>query len=184
MDALASETVYLFFSFNTTKVYQLKEKVRKIPQIPTPPNFKPLNPLAKILNLVKIPNFTNLSATSCQNILTIFPLSQPQTFTSYPRPQEQRSTSRTAIAIIWIFPLPKPPMTAKEQLLQEIETASDETIDQLLDFLNQTQATKTEQPFLQFIEELTADIPPEVLETLPTDGAEQHDHYLYGTLKH
>jgi hypothetical protein len=44
-------------------------------------------------------------------------------FNSYPRPQKQRSTSRTAIAIIWNIPLPKPPMTAKEQLLQEIETA-------------------------------------------------------------
>jgi len=33
-------------------------------------------------------------------------------------------------------------MTAKEQLLQEIETASDETIDQLLNFLHQTQTTK------------------------------------------
>jgi len=75
-------------------------------------------------------------------------------------------------------------MTAKEQLLQELETASDETIHQLLDFLHQTQAAKTKQPFWQFIEELTADIPPEVLETLPTDGAEQHDHYLYGTPKH
>ena len=74
-------------------------------------------------------------------------------------------------------------MTAKEQLLQEIETASDETIHQLLDFPHQTQTTKPKQPFWQFIEELTADIPPEVLETLPTDGAEQHDHYLYGTPK-
>jgi len=34
-------------------------------------------------------------------------------------------------------------MTAKEQLLQEIETASDEAIDRLLDFSHQTQATKT-----------------------------------------
>ncbi|CCI03379.1 hypothetical protein MICAC_4530004 [Microcystis aeruginosa PCC 9443] len=47
--------------FDTTKVYQLKEKVRKIPQTPTLPNFQPLNPPAKILNLGKIPNFTNLS---------------------------------------------------------------------------------------------------------------------------
>ncbi|MFM7716381.1 MAG: hypothetical protein ACKO7A_27835 [Microcystis sp.] len=74
-------------------------------------------------------------------------------------------------------------MTAKEQLLQEIETASDETIHQLLDFLHQTQSAETKQPFWQFIEELTGDIPPEVLETLPTDGAEQHDHYLYCTPK-
>jgi hypothetical protein len=40
------------------------------------------------------------------------------------------------------------------------------------------------KPFARFIEELTADIPQEVLDTLPTDSAEQHDHYIYGTPKH
>jgi len=33
------------------------------------------------------------------------------------------------------------------------------------------------------IEELIADIPQEVLDTMPTDGAEQHDHYVYGSPK-
>lgn len=47
----------------TTKVYQLKKKVHKIPQTPTPPNLQHLHPPAKILNLGKIPNFTNLSPT-------------------------------------------------------------------------------------------------------------------------
>ena len=30
---------------------------------------------------------------------------------------------------------------------------------------------------------LGRDLPPEVLAALPTDGAAQHDHYLYGTPK-
>jgi antitoxin component of MazEF toxin-antitoxin module len=30
---------------------------------------------------------------------------------------------------------------------------------------------------------LTADAPPEELDKMPTDGASQHDHYLYGTPK-
>ena len=30
---------------------------------------------------------------------------------------------------------------------------------------------------------LVADIPPEELDKVPTDGASQHDHYLYGTPK-
>ena len=34
-----------------------------------------------------------------------------------------------------------------------------------------------------FIEELISDIPQEVLDTMPTDGAEQHDHYLYDSPK-
>lgn len=40
---------------------------------------------------------------------------------------------------------------------------------------------KQRQPFGKFIEELVSDIPPDILESLPTDGAEQHDHYIYGT---
>ena len=34
------------------------------------------------------------------------------------------------------------------------------------------------QPFANFIEELVADISPQVLDTLPAE----HDHYIYGVL--
>jgi putative addiction module CopG family antidote len=33
------------------------------------------------------------------------------------------------------------------------------------------------------IDELMSDMPDEVLDRLPVDGAAQHDHYLYGTPK-
>ena len=33
------------------------------------------------------------------------------------------------------------------------------------------------------IEELISDIPQEVLDIIPTDGAEQHDYYFYGSPK-
>jgi antitoxin component of MazEF toxin-antitoxin module len=39
------------------------------------------------------------------------------------------------------------------------------------------------RPFWERIISLTADAPPEELEKQPTDGASQHDHYLYGTPK-
>ncbi|QUY45419.1 hypothetical protein [Acaryochloris marina] len=39
------------------------------------------------------------------------------------------------------------------------------------------------QSFATFIEDLVSDIPPQVLDTLPTDGAAEHDHYIYGTPK-
>ena len=35
----------------------------------------------------------------------------------------------------------------------------------------------------ELIDRLTADVPDEEWARLPTDGAEQHDHYLYGTPK-
>jgi antitoxin component of MazEF toxin-antitoxin module len=39
------------------------------------------------------------------------------------------------------------------------------------------------RPIWEKILDLTKDIPPEELEKLPTDGASQHDHYIYGTPK-
>jgi Arc/MetJ-type ribon-helix-helix transcriptional regulator len=39
----------------------------------------------------------------------------------------------------------------------------------------------THKPIWEEILEATADIPDEVWDQLPTDLAEQHDHYIYGT---
>lgn len=39
------------------------------------------------------------------------------------------------------------------------------------------------RPIWEEILDLTKDIPPEELDKLPTDGAAQHDHYIYGTPK-
>ena len=38
-------------------------------------------------------------------------------------------------------------------------------------------------PIWERIAERVADVPPEELAKLPTDGASQHDHYIYGTPK-
>jgi hypothetical protein len=43
--------------------------------------------------------------------------------------------------------------------------------------------THQKKSFGEIAAELLADVPEEVLERLPTDGAAQHDHYLYGTPK-
>jgi Arc/MetJ-type ribon-helix-helix transcriptional regulator len=39
------------------------------------------------------------------------------------------------------------------------------------------------RPIGEIIDELMGDVPAEVLDRLPADGAEQHDHYAYGTPK-
>ena len=36
------------------------------------------------------------------------------------------------------------------------------------------------QDIANFIVESMKDIPPEIMATIPTDGASQHDHYIYG----
>jgi hypothetical protein len=36
------------------------------------------------------------------------------------------------------------------------------------------------QHIADFIVESMKDVPPEIMATMPTDGASQHDHYIYG----
>jgi len=40
-----------------------------------------------------------------------------------------------------------------------------------------------QKPIWEVFEEITASIPEEEWAKLPIDGAEQHDHYIYGTPK-
>jgi Arc/MetJ-type ribon-helix-helix transcriptional regulator len=44
-------------------------------------------------------------------------------------------------------------------------------------------AAGAHKPIWEEFEEITAGIPDEEWAKLPTDGAEQHDHYIYGTPK-
>ena len=41
----------------------------------------------------------------------------------------------------------------------------------------------TRKPLREVAADLLKDVPQEVLDRLPTDGAAQHDHYIYGTPK-
>ena len=41
----------------------------------------------------------------------------------------------------------------------------------------------TGQSLLALFDSITADMTPEEIAKLPTDGAEQHDHYIYGLPK-
>jgi Arc/MetJ-type ribon-helix-helix transcriptional regulator len=45
------------------------------------------------------------------------------------------------------------------------------------------EAAGAHKPIWEVIEEITREIPDEEFLKLPVDGAEQHDHYLYGTPK-
>jgi hypothetical protein len=40
------------------------------------------------------------------------------------------------------------------------------------------------EDFLAFVKEIAENAPPEDLTRMPADGAENHDHYLYGAKKH
>ncbi|NJN91648.1 MAG: hypothetical protein HC878_15655 [Leptolyngbyaceae cyanobacterium SL_5_14] len=89
-------------------------------------------------------------------------------------------------------------MSAKEQLLNEIECAPDAMVEEILDFclfLKQRQQARAEKlvvsvpqtsgilDLLKRVEEIQAQVPLEEWNKLPHDGAINHDHYLYGPPK-
>lgn len=97
-------------------------------------------------------------------------------------------------------------MTAKEQLFQEVEQASEALAEEVLNFLLFTKVRnrhgslpadnraetpvdsasapqETGKSLLELFDAFIKDIPEEELAKLPKDGAEQHDHYIYGTPK-
>jgi Arc/MetJ-type ribon-helix-helix transcriptional regulator len=48
---------------------------------------------------------------------------------------------------------------------------------------NQADAAHMHKPIWEVFQELSASVPDEVWDALPTDLSEQHDHYIYGTPK-
>ena len=40
-----------------------------------------------------------------------------------------------------------------------------------------------DKPLWQIVSEAAESLPPDVMKNLPADGAEEHDHYIYGTPK-
>ena len=89
--------------------------------------------------------------------------------------------------------------SAKEQLIQELDQTPDFVVQEVLDFLlfikvrlkhksREEQPDSSPQspslpPFLQFVEEISAQIPTQEWAKLPSDLSKNIDHYLYGTPK-
>ena len=75
-------------------------------------------------------------------------------------------------------------MQTKELIIQEIQQIPEIELTQILNFVRaikeKTNSNPTEyKPIWEVADDIIKDIPEEVLETLPTDGAEKHDYYLY-----
>jgi Arc/MetJ-type ribon-helix-helix transcriptional regulator len=72
-----------------------------------------------------------------------------------------------------------------------VDAAMTEAAGLLLQHLRQAEAdqpaaggaAQEHKPIWEEIQELTADVPAEEWDKLPSDLAEQHDHYIYGTPK-
>ena len=61
---------------------------------------------------------------------------------------------------------------------QEVLALVDEMLKE-----DERQPRRNVRPIWEIITELSAQVPMEEWEKLPSDGAEQHDHYLYGSPK-
>jgi len=75
-------------------------------------------------------------------------------------------------------------MQTKEIIIQELQQIPEIELTQILNFVRaikeKNNAKPTEyKPIWEVADDIIKDIPEEVLETLPTDGAEKHDYYIY-----
>ena len=74
--------------------------------------------------------------------------------------------------------------TISDRVVEKLNELPEERQQQILDFVEFLAEKHTPQKTIwDKIEEITKDVPDEVWEELPADGAENHDFYLYGTPK-
>lgn len=69
---------------------------------------------------------------------------------------------------------------------EQIRVLTDDEMQRVLNFVNglrKKNSTQQAKPISAIFEELSNEIPLEDWKELPSDGAENHDHYLYGSPK-
>jgi predicted RNase H-like HicB family nuclease len=69
------------------------------------------------------------------------------------------------------------------QSLDSVVNEIKELVREYLERTNHSPSMSTGQSLLTLFNEITADLTEEEIAQLPKDGAEQHDHYIYGTPK-
>ncbi len=76
--------------------------------------------------------------------------------------------------------------TLQHTIQEQIRVLSEEEMRQVLNFVNglrKEKATSQAKPISAIFEDLSSEIPLDEWRELPSDGAENHDHYLYGAPK-
>jgi uncharacterized protein YyaL (SSP411 family) len=72
----------------------------------------------------------------------------------------------------------------EQQIVEKIQTLSDKEREQVLQYVEDVLSKRNRKATLgEKIQNLTAEVADEVWEKIPSDGSEQHDHYIYGTPK-
>jgi len=77
----------------------------------------------------------------------------------------------------------------EQEISRKVQALSDAEQQRLLKIIEellgkaQPAQPSTARPIWEIFEQLSQQVPPEEWSKLPSDGAEQHDHYLYGAPK-
>jgi len=73
----------------------------------------------------------------------------------------------------------------EEAVVERLRALNAEEQKKVLDFVEGIERQKSQPAKILWdaIQKIVKDVPDEVWERLPTDGSEQHDHYLYGSPK-
>ena len=72
----------------------------------------------------------------------------------------------------------------QEAALKAKATAQGVSAEQYARWVLEQDLTSSQRRHIsEVIRDNMRDVPPEILEQLPTDGASQHDHYIYGLPK-
>jgi hypothetical protein len=74
----------------------------------------------------------------------------------------------------------------RQAIEEQVRVLSEDDVKQVFDFIQGLQKDKKPsqmKPISAVFEELSNQVPLETWRELPSDGAENHDHYLYGAPK-
>lgn len=73
----------------------------------------------------------------------------------------------------------------EESIVERLRALDSEEQKRVLDFVEGIERQKSQpaKTLWDAIQGIVKDVPDEVWDRLPTDGSEQHDHYLYGSPK-
>jgi hypothetical protein len=72
----------------------------------------------------------------------------------------------------------------EQTVIEGLRRLTSEQKQEVADFVQQlVEKNAPHKTIWEKIDERVKQVPPEVWEGLPTDGAEQYDHYLYGAPK-
>jgi hypothetical protein len=72
----------------------------------------------------------------------------------------------------------------RQEVIREMETLPDDQVRNVLRFIKSLrQRSRSTRSIDEKIEAIVDEAPDDIWKNVPADGAEQHDHYIYGAPK-